>query len=180
MHSHEYLTHWITVTILTFFKLPDFVNCTSSAAIHSLHNFLHLPFNGLWTQTSKGWTNNVIPPGITATSVLEISLSTSSVMWARNESNTNKAFFFRRRVNFQSRGWGYTRVSHFWKIFSWKVGGLAYTRVGLYTIIYGTIKTFKALINIFKFHVSLFTIVNKKHLLCINETDSLFFFNPKL
>ena len=75
---------------------PPSVNIISPLIIQVIHFSRKQSMNGLFKQTSRGWTRLVRPPGITAVAVL-FSWSccfTVSVRWALNESQTSKLWVF--------------------------------------------------------------------------------------
>ena len=75
---------------------PPGVNVFSPLIIQVIHFSRKRSLNGLFKQTSRGWTRLVRPPGITAVAVL-FSWSccfTVSVRWALNESQTSKLWVF--------------------------------------------------------------------------------------
>ena len=75
---------------------PPGVNVFSPLIIQVIHFSRKRSLNGLFKQTSRGWTRLVRPPGITAVTVLfsRSCCFTVSVRWALNESQTSKLWVF--------------------------------------------------------------------------------------
>ena len=93
---HDSLTHWQTVTRDAARSWPPGVNVFSPLIIQVIHFSRKRSLNGLFKQTSRGWTRLVRPPGITAVAVLfsRSCCFTVSVRWALNESQTSKLWVF--------------------------------------------------------------------------------------
>ena len=72
------------------------MNVFSPLIIQVIHFSHKRSLNGLFKQTSRGWTRLVRPPGITAVAVLfsRSCCFTVSVRWALNESQTSKLWVF--------------------------------------------------------------------------------------
>ena len=72
------------------------MNVFSPLIIQVIHFSRKRSLNGLFKQTSRGWTRLVRPPGITAVAVLfsRSCCFTVSVRWALNESQTSKLWVF--------------------------------------------------------------------------------------
>ena len=75
---------------------PPGVNVFSPLIIQVIHFSRKRSLNGLFKQTSRGWTRLVRPPGVTAAAVLfsRSCCFTVSVRWALNESQTSKLWVF--------------------------------------------------------------------------------------
>ena len=67
---HYSFTHWQTVTRDAARSWPPGVNVFSPLIIQVIHFSRKRSLNGLFKQTSRGWTRLVRPPGITAVTVL--------------------------------------------------------------------------------------------------------------
>ena len=93
---HDSLTHWQTVTRDAARSWPPGVNVFSPLIIQVIHFSHKRSLNGLFKQTSRGWTRLVRPPSITAVAVLfsRSCCFTVSVRWALNESQTSKLWVF--------------------------------------------------------------------------------------